>query len=287
VKIDSHQHYWHYVAQDFPWISADMPALQQDCQPTDVLPALHSAGVEAVLAVQARSRADETGYLLGLAKVHPQIVGVVGWTDLCAAEVSDTLDAYANQPLLKGFRHILQDEPQLGAFMRQPAFSRGVKAVQARGLVYDVLVFDWQISAVVDFCARHNRHWLVLDHVGKPCVKDWWTKAEVPSRWLASLRALAAMPHVMCKLSGLVTEATGPPLRVCRRKTTASCWSALTAPLSCLARTAFCLAPTGRCASSPPRMRRCTAWRSAGPAAASAAPNKTPSGAPMPSAAMG
>lgn len=206
MKIDSHQHYWHYVAQDFPWISADMPALQQDCQPTDVLPALHSAGVDAVLAVQARSRADETGYLLGLAKVHPQIVGVVGWTDLCAAEVSDTLDAYANQPLLKGFRHILQDEPQLGAFMRQPAFSRGVKAVQARGLVYDVLVFDWQISAVVDFCARHNRHWLVLDHVGKPCVKDWLTKAEVPSRWLASLRALAAMPHVMCKLSGLVTE---------------------------------------------------------------------------------
>jgi L-fuconolactonase len=109
--------------------------------------------------------------------------------------------------LLKGFRHILQDEPQLPALVRLPAFSRGVKAVHQRGLVYDVLVFDWQIASVVDFCARHNDHWLVLDHVAKPCIRDWFTQAEVPGRWLAGLRALAAMPHVVCKLSGLVTEA--------------------------------------------------------------------------------
>ena len=206
MKIDTHQHYWAYAAQDFPWISADMPALQQDCLPADVLPALHSAGVDAVLAVQARSRADETDYLLGLARSSAHIVGVVGWTDLRAANVADTLDTYADQPLLKGFRHILQDEPQLQALLRDPDFSRGVRAVQKRGLVYDVLVFDRQISAVVDLCALHNDHWLVLDHVGKPCIRDWLTKAEVPSRWLASMRALASMPHVVCKLSGLVTE---------------------------------------------------------------------------------
>jgi L-fuconolactonase len=91
--------------------------------------------------------------------------------------------------------------------MRSPYFSRGVSAVQKRGLVYDVLVFDRQISSVVDFCARHDDHWLVLDHVGKPCIRDWTAHPEVPGRWSASMRALAAMPHVVCKLSGLVTEA--------------------------------------------------------------------------------
>jgi L-fuconolactonase len=207
MKIDTHQHYWRYAAQDFPWISDAMPALQKDCLPADVAPALQAAGVEAVLAVQARSCADETDYLLDLAQSQQQIVGVVGWTDLCSPDVDQALARYANQPLLKGFRHILQDEPDLHALLRSPDFSRGVKAVQQRGLVYDVLVFDRQISAVVDFCARHNAHWLVLDHVGKPCIRDWLTRNEVPSRWLASLRALAAMPHVMCKLSGLVTEA--------------------------------------------------------------------------------
>ncbi len=207
MKIDSHQHYWRYAAEVFPWINAGMPALQKDCGPADVLPALHAAGVDAVLAVQARSGADETDYLLGLARAHPQIVGVVGWTDLTAADIGQTLEGYVGQPLLKGFRHILQDEPQLPNLLRNPDFNRGVKAVQQRALVYDVLVFDWQISSVVEFCARHNDHWLVLDHVGKPCIRDWLTRGEVPGRWLASLRALASMPHVVCKLSGLVTEA--------------------------------------------------------------------------------
>jgi L-fuconolactonase len=206
MKIDTHQHYWRYAPEDFPWINAGMRALQQDCLPGDVLPALQTAGVDAVLAVQARSCDGETDYLLSLALTNPHIVGVVGWTDLCAPDVAETLDRYAKQPLLKGFRHILQDEPALHAFLRNPDFSRGVKAVQQRGLVYDVLVFDRQMSSVVDFCGRHNAHWLVLDHVGKPCIRDWTTRSEVPSRWLSSMRARAAMPHVVCKLSGLVTE---------------------------------------------------------------------------------
>jgi L-fuconolactonase len=183
-----------------------MPLLKKDCQPADVQPALHSAGVDAVVAVQARSCADETDYLLGLAKTNPQIVGVVGWTDLTAPNVAEALDGYARQPLLKGMRHILQDEPQLPVLIRNPDFSRGVKALQQRRLVYDVLVFDRQISSVVDFCSQHDDYWLVLDHVGKPCIRDWQSR-EVAGRWLASIRALAAMPHVMCKLSGLVTEA--------------------------------------------------------------------------------
>lgn len=207
MKVDSHQHYWHYASEDFPWINDGMPALQKDCGPGDVLPAMQAAGVDAVVAVQARSCADETDYLLQLAQKNPQIVGVVGWTDLCAKDVRETLDRYVAEPLLKGFRHILQDEPHLTAIVRSPHFSYGVTALQKHGLVYDVLVFDRQISSVVDFCARHDDHWLVLDHVGKPCIRDWGTKSEVPARWLASMRAMASMQHVVCKFSGLVTEA--------------------------------------------------------------------------------
>lgn len=206
MKIDTHQHFWHYDAQAYGWIRDDMPALQQDRLPQDVWPAMQATGVDAVVAVQARSSAQETAFLLELAQVHPQILGVVGWTDLCAPQVAEALDAYADQPLLKGFRHVLQDEPQLQALLRNPDFHRGLQALQARGLVYDVLVYDHQLSAVLEFCGHHDEHHLVLDHLGKPCIRDW-ARPEVPSRWLACMRALAAMPHVLCKLSGLVTEA--------------------------------------------------------------------------------
>jgi L-fuconolactonase len=46
----------------------------------------------------------------------------------------------------------------------------------------------------------------VLDHVGKPAVRDWTRNAEVSRRWRSCIRELAALPHLMCKLSGVVTE---------------------------------------------------------------------------------
>lgn len=206
MKIDTHQHYWRYAEQDFPWINAGMPALQQDCLPDAIWPTLQADGVDAVIAVQARSCANETDYLLSLAQANPQIIGVVGWTDLCAPNIAETLSDYTNQALLKGFRHILQDESDLSALLGNTDFNRGVIALQQRSLVYEVLVFDRQLSSVIDFCAKHSQHWLVLDHAGKPCIRDWLNKTQVSSTWLANMRSLAAMSHMLCKLSGLVTE---------------------------------------------------------------------------------
>lgn len=211
MKIDTHQHYWRYQAQDFPWISEGMPALRRDCMPADIAPGLRAAGVDGVVAVQARSCEQETDDLLALAHAHPHIVGVVGWTDLTAPNVADALDRHAGQTLLKGYRHILQDEPQLSALLANPDFGRGIQALQHRGLVYDVLVFDHQMSSAVQFCARHNAYWLVLDHLGKPAIGDWQASKVVRSRWLATMRDLASMPHVVCKLSGLVTETPWAP----------------------------------------------------------------------------
>jgi L-fuconolactonase len=174
--------------------------------PIDALPAMQSCGIEAAIAVQARTTAAETEFLLGLAARNPHIVGVVGWADLQSQGLEEQLDRWTEQPALRGLRHVLQDEPDIATLIGSPAFNHGVSILQKRQLVYEVLVFDHQLAAVVDFCARHDRHWLVLDHLGKPAVREWFKDAEVPRRWAARVRELAAMPHVMCKLSGLVTE---------------------------------------------------------------------------------
>jgi L-fuconolactonase len=206
MKIDTHQHYWHYDSPAFPWINEHMPVLRQDRMPNDSLPLLQACGVDAVMAVQARVDQDETDFLLGLATQDPRIVGVVGWADLAAPALEAQLDQWAGQTALRGFRHILQDEPDITKLVGSAAFNQGVAVLQKRQLVYDVLVFDHQLPTVLDFCARHDAHGLVLDHVGKPAIRDWFSYAEVPRRWAAGVRKLAAMPHVMCKLSGLVTE---------------------------------------------------------------------------------
>ena len=206
MKIDTHQHYWRYRSAEFPWISEAMPELQKDCMPVDCEGAMRATGVDAVVAVQARTCAEETDFLLKVADNHPEVLGVVGWADLAAPDLDQHLERWAAHPAMRGIRHILQDEADVMAWLTNPRNVTGLRAVQKAGLVYDVLVFDHQLPGVASFCAQHDAHWLVLDHLGKPRIRDWLANPEVPSRWLSSIRSLATLPHVVCKLSGLVTE---------------------------------------------------------------------------------
>ena len=205
MKIDTHQHYWRYQPQDFGWISDRMPVLQRDYAPADCQAAMQAAGITASIAVQARSMEQETDFLLALAADTPSVLGVVGWTDLRAAQLEDRLEGWTQHPALRGFRHIVQDEADVPGLLNDAAFQRGVAQLQRRALSYDVLLFGYQLPDAQAFCARHDRHWLVLDHVGKPALRDW-AQPDVASRWRKHVRALAQLPHLMCKLSGLVTE---------------------------------------------------------------------------------
>lgn len=206
MKIDTHQHFWHFAPQDFPWISEDMPVLRRHLCPADSRPAMDACGVLGVMAVQARCSAQETDFLLDLATSHPHILGVIGWADLTSATLEADLARWQGQEKLRGFRHLLQDEPDLAAVIDNPAFNDGVACLQRRQLVYEVLVFAHQLPLAADFCARHDQHALVLDHVAKPAIRDWQKAPESRRQWTQDLQQLAQLPHVSCKLSGLVTE---------------------------------------------------------------------------------
>ncbi|HWX65325.1 MAG TPA: amidohydrolase family protein [Rhodanobacter sp.] len=207
TRIDAHQHFWRYRATDFPWMNAGMAMLQRDWLPGDLRPLLDAQGVDACIAVQARSAEDETDFLLALADTHPWIAAVVGWVDLRADDLEQRLARWHGTDRLAGFRHLLQDEPDVHGFVTDAMFNRGVATLQAQGKVYEVLLRAPQLPLAPAFCARHDHHWLVLDHLGKPAIGGAGDAA-----WRASLRELAAMPHVACKLSGLVTEVAGGTL---------------------------------------------------------------------------
>ena len=165
-KIDSHQHYWRYQPAAFPWIAPHMAVLAQDRSPADC--PMQSSGITGSIAVQARTEAAETDFLLDLAAHHPSILGVVGWADLTSPRLVAQLDRWTQQPKLCGFRHILQDEPDVAQVVNHTLFRHGVALLQSKKLTYDVLVFAHQMPLVIDFCAAHDAHWLVLDHLGKP-----------------------------------------------------------------------------------------------------------------------
>ncbi|MFJ3056429.1 amidohydrolase family protein [Herbaspirillum sp. NPDC087042] len=205
-RIDAHQHFWRYRPEDYPWIGRGMDLLACDRMPGQLHPVLASEGLDASIAVQARAGREETGFLLELARHDRRIAGVVGWEDLSSPHLAANVAHWGREKLL-GFRHQIQDESDVGTFIEAPAFNAGVAWLQQQGYVYDVLVYARQMAEIQAFCARHDRHWLVLDHLGKPALTEFGRNDAAPADWKHELRKLAALPHVACKLSGLVTEA--------------------------------------------------------------------------------
>ena len=201
VRIDSHQHFWRYSRAEYGWIDDSMAQLRRDFLPGDLRGHLDDAGLDGCIAVQARQSAAETGFLLELAEDNDWIRAVVGWVDLCGDGIDAELRRVAGHAKLRGVRHIVQAEPD-DRFVLREDFQRGIAALAAHDLVYEVLVFPHQLAASTELCRRFPEQPFVLDHLAKPRAR----LGEIEP-WATELRAMAALDNVSCKLSGLVTEA--------------------------------------------------------------------------------
>jgi L-fuconolactonase len=202
--IDAHHHVWDLAVRDQPWLSGPaMAAIRRSFSLDDLRPHAAAAGVGATVLVQTVTVAAETPELLALAAADQLVAGVVGWTDLTSPAVAAELDRLAAGPggeWLAGVRHQVQSEPDPD-WLRRPDVIRGLRAVEAAGLCYDLLVLPHQLPAATRAAAAVPGLTFVLDHAGKPRIGGDLTG------WTAALRDLAARPNTVCKLSGLVTEA--------------------------------------------------------------------------------
>lgn len=201
LRIDAHQHFWRYRPETHPWITDAMPQLKRDFLPADLQPVLTAAGFDGCIAVQAQQNLEETEWLLHLADEHAFIRGVVGWVDLCAPDVAETLGHLSVHPRLRGVRHIVQDEPD-DRFLLRPAFMRGIETLARFGLTYDILIYPRQLPAAKELVERFPEQPFVLDHLAKPPIRE-----RRIDEWRHGIEALAAHGNVCCKLSGMVTEA--------------------------------------------------------------------------------
>lgn len=201
MKIDSHQHFWHYDPVRDAWIGDDMQAIRRDFAPTDLWSVLEQSGIDACVAVQADQSEAETDYLLQLAQQYPFVKAVVGWVDLRSSSLHERLEHYSQYAVLKGFRHIVQAEPD-EVFMLRTEFSEGIRALQAFGYTYDILIFPHQLRSARELVARFSNQPFVLDHLAKPYIKQGLIE-----QWKKDLQALARHDNVVCKVSGMVTEA--------------------------------------------------------------------------------
>ncbi|MEY7975153.1 amidohydrolase [Streptomyces pilosus] len=205
MTVDAHHHVWDLSVRPQDWLTGPgLRPLRRNFTLDDLAPQASAAGVGRTVLVQTVTAAGETPELLALAEAHPLVAGVVGWTDLTRPGVAEELARLRELPggrYLKGIRHQVQDEPDPEWLLRADV-RRGLAAVAEAGLVYDLVVLPHQLPACTAAAASLPRLTFVLDHLGKPPVASGALEP-----WASAVRALAALPNTVCKLSGLVTEA--------------------------------------------------------------------------------
>jgi L-fuconolactonase len=201
MRLDAHQHFWKYSAEQYGWINDDMANLKRDYLPADLKPLLAAEGFDGSIAVQARQEEEETNWLLQLAEENEFVKGVVGWVDLCSAEVKEELERLAQHPKFVGVRHVLQDE-QDDEFMLRRDFKRGIGLLAQHRLTYDLLLYPRHLPVAARLVREFPDQPFVLDHIAKPLIAGGLVEP-----WDRDIRELATFDNVSCKLSGMVTEA--------------------------------------------------------------------------------
>jgi L-fuconolactonase len=204
-RVDAHHHLWDPATRNHAWLDdPGLAPIRRAFTLADLAAVAEPAGVRATVLVQALDEAAETADLLRIAATSDLIAGVVGWVDLTAADVADRLAAASEGPggaKLVGIRHGVQGEPDPD-WLDRPDVRCGIAAVGTAGLAYDLLTLAHQLPAAIRVVRALPEVSFVLDHLSKPPIA-----AGEREPWTGDIRALAGLPNVVCKLSGLVTEA--------------------------------------------------------------------------------
>lgn len=200
MRIDSHQHFWQYEPIKHSWIDDEMANIRKDFLPEDLAPILKVNEVDACVAVQADQTEDETNFLIGLARKYSFIKGIVGWVDLRAHNIEERLAHFKQEPVVKGFRHVLQGEEP--SFMLQPSFKNGISQLKSFNFTYDLLLFPQHLKAAIELVKENPDQAFVIDHISKPYIKKG-----IIEGWKQDIQSISQFPNVYVKVSGMVTEA--------------------------------------------------------------------------------
>lgn len=202
-RIDAHQHFWQFDPVRDSWITeTEMSAIRRDFMPADLKPILDRNGLDGTILVQSCQDESDNEFMLRLAEENSFIKGVVGWVDLRADDVEERLKYYSKSfPKLKGFRHVLQGEPDEQYMLRED-FRHGISLLNKYGFTYDILIYPIHVKHASKLVAGFPDQKFVVDHLAKPYIK----RGEIEP-WKSDMEELAQYQNVSCKVSGFLTEA--------------------------------------------------------------------------------
>jgi predicted TIM-barrel fold metal-dependent hydrolase len=216
--IDAHHHIWR--VKEVPWLAGpqvprifgDYGALRRDYLIDEFMGEIAPHSVVKSVYIQINvapgREASEVEWVQSVAAAHRFPHGIVGYADLAAPDIAQTLDREMACGNLRGIRQQLHwHEKPLYRFaaradlMNDPAWQAGLRELEQRGLVFELQVFAGQMTDAAKLAINFPGVTFVLLHAGmlEDRTQEGW------ALWRAGMRKLAACPNVYVKLSGLGT----------------------------------------------------------------------------------
>lgn len=206
MRIDAHQHYWQLARGDYGWLTPKLAPIYRDFGPGDLASHLDAFGIARTVLVQAAPTEAETDFMLDLAGATPSVAGVIGWVDMEAPEAAQRIARLATRPKLVGLRPMIHDiaDPR---WMLSAALEPAYAAAETAGLAFDALVRPVHLGSLKTLVERHPGLSVVVDHGAKPDIARWTPGDEDFADWAERLHQIGRHANVVCKVSGLATEA--------------------------------------------------------------------------------
>jgi len=196
--LDSHLHFWRIGGPGQVWPDAGWPRIHRDFLPADLRAEANGRQLAGGVLVQSQADDRDTDWMLTLD--DPLIHAIVAWVDLADGAAPERIRHLAAQPRVRGVRPMLQGMADTD-WMTRPELDPALHALLETGLRFDALIEPRHLPTLHRFATRWRDLPIVIDHAAKPRIAD----GELDP-WRGGIAALAALPNVWCKLSGLRTE---------------------------------------------------------------------------------
>ncbi|MEQ1769953.1 MAG: amidohydrolase [Devosia sp.] len=197
--VDTHLHLIYRDRFSYPWL-AHVPALNRQWDAPSYWDEARALGIDAALHMEVdvlpEQAEGETRFVLDLD-------GVVGAIAQGHPEHSDfpaALERLAAMGSVRGIRRLLQSDPD--ELSRSEGFRANVQRLAAHDMTFDLCVQSRQLPVARELAAACPDVQFVLDHCGNPLIAT----GDI-AQWRIDLAALAELPNVAGKVSGIVNHA--------------------------------------------------------------------------------
>ncbi|HET7717021.1 MAG TPA: amidohydrolase family protein [Bauldia sp.] len=204
--IDTHVHLFDPSGLPYAWLSG-APPINKPHLPADFDRLTAPVTIEGMVFVEVDvddpRYLDEAEWVEKLARSDQRIRGMVAGMPLeRGVAIESDIAKYAKLPHARGVRRLIQKHAGEPGWCLRPDFVAAVKLLPRYNLTFDLCIFHPQLADTIELVRRCPEVGFILDHIGKPGIKDGITQP-----WRSEMRELAELPNVICKISGVVTEA--------------------------------------------------------------------------------